>query len=67
MTTNEKRLLHENAAILLLEVEEQEQYIKICDDHLKRAENSYYVDGKKRAESIKAERLEKYNKLIEQL
>jgi hypothetical protein len=67
MTTNEKRLLHENAAIILLEVEEQEQYIKICDEHLRTAENAYYRQGKERAESIKAERLEKYNKLIEQL
>jgi hypothetical protein len=64
MTTNEKRLLHENAAILLLEVEEQEQYIEVCKKHDKDA---YFNQRKEAAESIKADKLKRYNELMKQL
>ena len=64
MTTQQKRILHENAAILLLEIEEQENYIEVCKKH---DNDAYFNQRKEAAEAIKANKLNKYNELIEQL
>lgn len=67
MTTNEKRLLHEYAAILLLEVEEQENYMKVCAEHLEKDESYFYQTGYNRALAIRDDKDAKYNEILSKL
>ena len=67
MTTSEKRQLHENAALLLLEIEEQENYMRVCTEHLEKDESNFYQTGYNRALAIRDDKEAKYKEILSKL
>ena len=63
MATKEKRELHEQCVILLLEIEEQENYIEVCKKNIAKGKTNYYQNAYNQALIIQKDKTEKYNEI----